>query len=151
MQRNVYSPWAPRLGAFFSALLLGASAVYWALQWQQAQPAAPASAAAQSELPTAALGAVVGVLGGRPQPVTNAPVQDRSEQFKLVGVLARSNGRGAAIISVNDLPPKAFRVGSTVTEEWVLHTVAPRQATLARGADRSQTHILDMPAADATN
>lgn len=151
MQRNVHSPWAPRLGAFLAALLLGASAVYWVLQWRQAQPAAAPVAAAQSELPTAALGPVAHVLGARAAPASSAPVLDRSEQFKLVGVLARSNGRGAAIIAVNDLPAKTVRVGGAVTDDWVLHAVAPRQATLARGSDRSQTHTLDMPAPNADN
>jgi general secretion pathway protein C len=151
MQRNVHSPWAARLGAFCVALLLGASAVYWTLQWQQAQPSAPAAAAAQSELPSAALGAVAGVLGATAAPAPEAPALDRSEQFNLVGVVARGNGRGAAIIAVNDLPAKTFRVGSAVTDDWVLHAVAPRQATLARGADRSQTHTLDMPAPNADN
>lgn len=70
-----------------------------------------------------------------------------AERFRLVGVVApgsvgqkvsANESGGIALISVNDGPPIAFRVGETVSGDTVLQGVTPSGATLvARGASEA--------------
>ena len=72
-------------------------------------------------------------------------------RFALTGVVAAQNKVGAALIAVDGKAAKPFVVGALVADEWVLHSVQARQATLLpRGSatvgDVSRALVLDMPA-----
>ena len=159
MQWKPTEKWSARLGAFATALLLGASAIYWVLHWPApaAQASASADAAAlvaQSAAPAADLAAVAGLLGTHAAPASPADTEapaSTSNRFKLTGVVARSNGQGSAIISVDGLPPKSYRVGSDVAGGWVLKSVGPRRAMLSSGPDGPVAQTLEIPAPAAPN
>lgn len=127
----------PRLAAFALAALLAGSAVYWALRWPVASepvdaaqqvsmaPVAAVSAAEQRRLLAQVLGA-----GERAQGVAPAGTAAR---LVLSGVVATAAGSGAALISVDGKPARAYAVGSVVADGLVLQAVAVRRAML--GAD----------------
>jgi general secretion pathway protein C len=71
--------------------------------------------------------------------------------FVLSGVVALNSGQGAALIAVDAQAPKAFKVGQTVAEGWVLQSLGPRQAHLAASVDGPALITLDMPALAATD
>ena len=159
MQWKPTGKWSARLGAFTTALLLGASAIYWVLHWPvtaaQANASGDATAlVAQSAAPIADLATVAGLLGAKTASASSAgseaPVST-SSRFKLTGVVARSNGLGSAIISVDGLPPKSYRVGSDVAGGWVLKSVGPRRAMLSSGPDGPVAQTLEIPALASPN
>ena len=147
---------AARLGAFVTALLLGASVAFWTLHWPSSATVPSAAIdlplTAQA-MPGANASAVASLLGGG-NPVTSAnevrPVATIS-RFKLIGVVARSSGQGSAIIAVDGLPPKSFKVGAPVADGLVLQAVGPRRATLTSGPDGAVAQTLEIPASTATN
>jgi general secretion pathway protein C len=76
-------------------------------------------------------------------------------RFVLSGVVAGAAGHGAAVISIDGGPNKAYRVGSQVTEGLVLQSVVARRAMLAPSAQAPVTQTLELKApepkaADAT-
>ncbi len=68
-------------------------------------------------------------------------------RFQLLGVIAGGSGRGSALISVGGQPPKAFRVGQTVTEGVVLRRLQDRQAELGTTSSGQAQWILELPTA----
>ena len=57
-----------------------------------------------------------------------------SSRFQLLGVIASASGRGSALISVDGQPPKAFRVGQTLTDGVTLISLSAKQANLGPAA-----------------
>jgi general secretion pathway protein C len=53
-----------------------------------------------------------------------------SSRFQLLGVIASASGQGSALISVDGQPPKAFRVGQTLTEGLTLISLSAKQANV---------------------
>jgi general secretion pathway protein C len=53
-----------------------------------------------------------------------------SSRFQLLGVIASASGQGSALISVDGQPPKAFRVGQTLTEGLTLISLNAKQANV---------------------
>lgn len=147
MQATALKPWMPRIAAFVVALLLGASAVYWALGWPSVQtgPALPPPQASD-ELP-AASGADIGrLLGAAASPVQGAGAPDASSRFALTGVVALGAGRGVALISIDGKPARPYRVGSRLEEGWVLQSVGPRSVALGDEAASPARLQLALPA-----
>jgi general secretion pathway protein C len=68
-------------------------------------------------------------------------------RFQLLGVIAGGSGGGSALISVGGLPPKAFRVGQTVTEGVVLQRLQARRAELGASSSGQALWTLELPAA----
>lgn len=66
-----------------------------------------------------------------------------SKQYKLMGVIASTTGQGSALIAVDGLPPKAFRVGQEVSEGVKLVSLKPKQARLK---SNGQDSVLELPA-----
>lgn len=130
--------------------LAAASAWAWALRW--AQPVtAPAG------LPLAATGAGVEgsarpedlarllgamkIVAGNPDPVRT------DARFSLKGVVAGAHGAsGAALLSVDGKPPRAYRVGADIELGLVLQSVGPRQAVLAASREGPPLQTLALPA-----
>jgi general secretion pathway protein C len=152
---NSHHVWAPRLAAFGVAALLAASAMYWFLRWPAAAdsgsrvaPVAAEEAAVPTDTKALAqlLGAGSSAAAG---PVTSGG------RFVLSGVVAGVAGHGAAVISIDGGPNKAYRVGSQVTEGLVLQSVVGRRAMLAPSVQAPATQTLELrapetKAADAT-
>jgi len=150
MQRNVHSL-GSAAGRVLRCPVGGRQCGLLGFAVAAAQPSNPVVAPAQSELPSAALGAVASVLGAAAAPASQT--QRRGAQNNSIWWAWWRVATGVARPSSPSTSCRPKRSGSaaTVTDEWVLHAVGPRQATLARGADRKQTHTLDMPAPGATN
>jgi general secretion pathway protein C len=53
-----------------------------------------------------------------------------SSRFQLLGVIASASGQGSALISVDGQPPKAFRVGQTLTDGVTLISLSAKQANV---------------------
>jgi general secretion pathway protein C len=68
-------------------------------------------------------------------------------RFQLLGVIAGGSGGGSALISVGGLPPKAFRVGQTVTDGVVLQRLQARRAELGASSSGPAQWTLELPAA----
>jgi len=67
-------------------------------------------------------------------------------RFQLLGVIAGGSGSGSALISVGGLPPKAFKVGQTVTEAVVLQRLQARRAELGTEPNGPAQWTLELPA-----
>ena len=144
---NTPSIWGVRLGTLALWALAGASVVFWGLKLSSRPAFAPVPAVASAPLvPDAqALARLLGVPDAssvqRPAAAPAAP-----SRFALQGVLAgRQSGGGAAVIVVDNLPPKAFRVGAAVADGLVLQAVGPRQARLGPSVQGPATVTLEIP------
>ena len=145
--------WLPRIVAFALSAVAAGSAAYWVLQWPA--PAAPSGVAATDlqppvQAPAAAVAWALGAPGGAGvgggSPALTAPAL-ASSRFALTGVVAAASQTGAALIAVDDKPPKPFGVGATVGDDWVLRSVQARRAVLAqKDAADAAVLVLDMPA-----
>jgi len=128
--------------------MAAASTTYWVLKWigtgypsQTAAIVAPSSIQSDSQV-------VARLLGGS-QTVSRAgpgmPVDILASRFKLTGVVAGRSSSGYALISIDGKPAKPYRVGAQVTEVLVLHSVAPRSASLAASLEGPVTLTLELP------
>ena len=72
----------------------------------------------------------------------------QSSRFQLWGVVAGASGQGSALIAVDGQPPRAFRVGQTVTEGVVLQGLGPKQAQLGATVQGAPLFSLNLPGAD---
>ena len=132
-----------------SAALVGcaaaASVVFWVLNFPSgmvvqglplAQSTGPATGPSSVHMAKA-----LGVQAALPQ----LPTQN-SAQYKLMGVIASITGQGSALIAVDGLPPKAFRVGQDVNQGVQLVSLTPKQARLKTNG---QELVLDLPSTTA--
>jgi general secretion pathway protein C len=141
---SLTSRWAPRLVTFVVWALALASAAYWGLK-STADAAGPQTAVSTQMLAPIDTAAVARVLGAVPQDMASETMVNPSTRFVLSGVVAGGGHRGAALISVDGLPPKPFRVGSVVDGNLLLQSVAPRRAELATRLDGPAAFALELP------
>jgi general secretion pathway protein C len=78
---------------------------------------------------------------GHASALPQVPIQNNA-QYKLMGVIASITGQGSALIAVDGLPPKAFRVGEDVIQGVQLVSLTPKQARLKTNG---QEFVLDLP------
>jgi general secretion pathway protein C len=126
--------------------MAAASAAFWGLKW--AAPAALNSGAALvfAEAPPADPQVVARVLGGgQTAAAPEALVENAASRFKLIGVVAERGSGGYALIAVDGQPAKPYRVGASVDDGLVLHSVAPRSAALAARMDAPVSLTLELP------
>ena len=143
-------PYAPARWPAASATLglwalAAASVVFWGLRLSAPSDglAPPAVAApAISAIESASVAQLFGVLPAQAV-VKNAP--DAASRFALMGVVADSARRGAALIAIDGKPARPFRVGMSVGEGYVLQSVATRQATLGACIDSPSALTLQLP------
>jgi len=138
------SRWLTGLSTLVVWAAAAAVVAYWALQFAGVSgPASQALTVARSSAAEPTVADVQKALGAASAPtaVVNAPAR-----YVLSGVVALNSGQGAALIAVDDQAPKAFKVGQTVAEGWVLQSLGPRQAHLAVSVDGPALITLDMPA-----
>jgi general secretion pathway protein C len=72
----------------------------------------------------------------------------QSSRFQLLGVVAGASGQGSALIALDGQPPRAFRVGQTVTDGVVLQSLGPKQAQLGGSAQGAALFSLSLPGTD---
>jgi general secretion pathway protein C len=87
-------------------------------------------------------------LSGSPaaiEQVPGVPAASVTHRLKLTGVVAEGANRGYALIAIDGKPSKPFRVGTSVTEDLILFSVAPRSAFLANRVEGPVTMTLDLP------
>lgn len=144
-----------RLVAFVVWAAIAACAAYWGLRlWVTPRPV---PSQAQSVSMSAAQRGDIGRLFAVAPTTTAGPSEPAlAARFKLVGVMApkdAESGReqGIALISIDDKPPRAYRVGARVDQSLVLQAVAKRSASIgpAKGATSVQLE-LPAPALPAT-
>jgi general secretion pathway protein C len=129
--------------------LTAAGAVIWALKFPSRFSGVPATLAQE---PAVQSGAELSVdvarsLGHRVAKPSATVAADL--QFQLMGVIAGGSGGGSALISVGGQPPKAFRVGQTVSEGVVLQRLQARRAELGATSNGQAQWTLELPAAAA--
>ncbi|MBJ2159826.1 type II secretion system protein N [Variovorax sp. IB41] len=126
------------------ALAAGA-AVFWALRLSSPVDAVAAAAAMPKPSVTAdaeAVGRLLGVVSAQ----TAAPAApEAASRFALVGVVADPSNQGAALIAIDGKPPKPFRVGSRVGDNYMLQSVGVRAATLGAQVDGPPAFTLQLP------
>lgn len=148
MQTHSISLWRLRLATFFLAALAAASATHWALKWLGTVAPSPMPLGVSSGASQTDPQAVARFLAGDQvvaKAVPGVPVVSASSRFKLLGVVAAPSGRGYALISVDGKPARPYGVGTQVTDDLVLHSVARRTASLAPSRDGPISMTLELP------
>lgn len=129
--------------AFLTWAAVAATAVFWALRLFVPGEPTPASSLATGRTVVAA--ADLSRLLGTPPPREVAAAPANSDgRFKLIGVVAQTQGAGIALLSIDGKPARAFRVGSQVDGDWVLQQVGPLSAMLGP-AGGSPAQTLSLP------
>lgn len=144
-----------RWTAFGLWAAVAASVVYWALKLFVPGTPAPVHAALASTAATPR-GDLTRVFGRDPVPEAEDEPPPMA-RFHLLGVVAPRGAAGAregvALISVDDRPPRAYRVGAVVDGETVLQSVRARGAALGPRGGPAQVSLdipPPMPAATGT-
>ena len=141
----------PGAGAALLWCAAAASAVFWVLNYHSGSAVqgvpevrgAGQATAASALQPLVYLARAWGVQAPAPE-VSIA----QSSRFQLLGVMAGASGQGSALIAVDGQPPRAFRVGQTVTEGVVLQGLGPKQAQLGATVQGAALFSLSLPGTD---
>lgn len=116
---------------------VGASAAAWALPWwPSAQPSQPVTVvSAQVAVPPAAWGLLFGDAGAAP--ALAAPSADAS-RFTVLGLIGprepQAGSTAVVVLSVDGKPPRAYRVGQSVDNTWLIRSISPQGVELATSA-----------------
>jgi general secretion pathway protein C len=138
------SPWAVRGLTLLVWALAAASVAYWALRLVGPSGVPAGVPVASAGAPALDAMAVARVLGATPQKAV-ATAAPGPRRYVLTGVVADRRQGGAALIAVNGLPPKPYRVGSEIEPGVRLASVGPRRAVLATDSDASAPVQLELP------
>jgi general secretion pathway protein C len=153
------SPWIT-IATFLIWLLAAASVVFWVLQFVKG-PASPLSAAVAAPSPGSAAvdaqalakglgGGYVAPLDARGDTASNAtppaPSVFQAARFVLTGVVvSKSTNPSVALIAVDGKPPRPYRVGTTLADGIVLHSVSAGKAMLSAGMQAAPGLTLELP------
>jgi general secretion pathway protein C len=148
------------IATFLIWLLAAASGVFWVLQFVKG-PASPLSAAvAAPSLGSAAVDAQAlakGLGGGYVAPrdtpgdtasnaAPPAPSVFQAARFVLTGVIvSKSTNPSVALIAVDGKPPRPYRVGTTLADGIVLHSVSAGKAMLSASMEAAPGLTLELP------
>jgi general secretion pathway protein C len=135
----------PALAAGLFWMAAGLSAGYWVLRaWGQG-PLTPLAALAVSA-PQADVAAVARALGSRSQQaMAEAASTPTATRYRLLGLAARPGQGGAALIAVDDQPPRPVRVVVSLEAGLVLQSVNGREARLGPQRTGPSTVRLTLP------
>ena len=146
--------WSTRLGSFFIWLLVGFSLVFWFLRGvgsnSQIGNQVPVISHQSHINPESMLRA----LGGNQQDTENPETTTTdalAQRIRLMGVLAFSNGAGAALLSIDQEIADPYKIGEEVIEGWKLQSISARRITLVAQSNPSQTSIIDLPEPSTTD
>jgi general secretion pathway protein C len=126
-------------------LAAGLSAGYWFLQvkgqgaWTPVQGLAPSAPQADTATVARALGATLSLAPAAAAP--SAPVA----RLQLLGVVVQGRQQGAALIAVDGLAARPWRVGAEVADGLVLQSVGRRSIQLGETRSGPTTLELAMP------
>jgi general secretion pathway protein C len=111
-------------------LAAGLSAGYWVLHIWGRGPVTPV-AALPASMPQTDVVAVARALGALPQAQpAAAPQVTVASRLRLLGVVSRPGRSGAALIALDDQPPRPYTVGATVDSGLILQSVERRSVKL---------------------
>jgi general secretion pathway protein C len=130
-----------------------ASAVFWVLNFPsgsavQGVPLVQGSAQATSPSSVQSSVHMARVWGVQVQTPVLEVIIAQSSRFQLWGVVAGASGQGSALIAIDGQPPRALRVGQTVTDGVVLQSLGPKQAQLGVSAQGAALFSLSLPGTD---
>jgi general secretion pathway protein C len=126
--------------------LAAASVVFWGLRLMSPSDAVAPPALSSSAAVAVDPAAVAQMLGVVPSQANVVATPDAASRFQLLGVVADADQQGAALIAVDGKPPRPFRVGATVADGYVLHSVSARAASLGASVDAAPAFTLQLPA-----
>lgn len=143
-----------RLVAFVVWAVAAACAAYWGLRLMITPRPVPSQAQSVS-MSAAQRGDIAKLFAAAPVAASTPAEPALAARFKLVGVMAPGMsqkggaeggaGQGIALISIDDKPPRAYRVGARVDQSLVLQSVAKRSASIGP-ADGAAAVKLELPA-----
>ena len=147
MQVTPWKSWTPRLAAFFMALLVAATLVFWLLRWPRhdSGPALPL-ASVPDDVALASVKDVAQLLGAGVVASSAVVPVEASSRFHLTGVIASGGGQGVALLAIDGKPTRPYRVGSALEEGLMLQSVEKRRVALASDARAPVSFHLDLPA-----
>lgn len=130
-------------------LTAGLSAGYWVLQGWGRSPLTPV-AAARAPLSGTDAAAVARALGAVPpdQALPAAVSAAAPSRWRLLGVVARPGQRGAALLALDDQPPRPFAVGAALDGGLYLLAVDREGARLGSSPQGPVTLDLKLPQVD---
>lgn len=146
---SAHSRLAPALAAGALWLAAGLSAGYWGLQSWGRSPLTPVAAVVASgpgSDPAAvarALGAATVSEAGSPHAPVVAP-----SRWRLLGVVAHPGQRGAALLALDDQPPRPYTVGAALDGGLYLLSVDREGARLGSSPKGPATLTLQLPPPD---
>jgi general secretion pathway protein C len=124
--------------------LAAACVVFWGLRL--AAPAESTAPPAVASAPVTVDPASVGrLLGAVNTPAAAAAMPDAASRFVLQGVIADTDGQGAALVAVDGKPARPFRVGASIGDSYVLQSVGARAASLGTSARGPVAFTLKLP------
>ncbi|MBY4898989.1 type II secretion system protein N [Cupriavidus sp. AU9028] len=128
--------WAPRLAAPVLFVALCALVTWWVLKISAMNTLPVPQRARVAQTEAVETGAVATLFGGRPQAtVTNV---------QLLGVVADiGGGRGAAVVTVDNGPPKALRAGAQLGPQLKLVEIRDRAIVIERNG---ASQVIPLPA-----
>ncbi|MFM6992307.1 MAG: type II secretion system protein N [Rhodoferax sp.] len=130
--------------SFLTALLAAASVVYWVLGVMGLPSQHTPGPLAMAVPDAAPAHDLARALGGNLQTPASAPVVP-STQYQLVGVVAGPVGKGYALLAVGSAAPKAYTVGSALSDGLVLQSVSARGAKIGATVQGPTTLELALP------
>jgi general secretion pathway protein C len=141
------SIWFVRAATALVWALAAGAAVFWGLRLSVPAGASAASIRVPAGLPGPAVdpGALARSLGAAPVAVAGEPAVALVSRFNLLGVVAGTPGRGAALVAVDGKPARPVRVGAAIEPGLVLQSVGARWARFGREAQGEATLTLEMP------
>lgn len=138
---DAHAAWLPRLAAVVLFIALCALATWWVLTFSAMRTIPVPKTARVAQTEAVETGAIATLFGGSPQ----AGVRD----VKLLGVIADvGRGSGAAVVSVDDGPPKAMRAGAALSSQIRLVEIHNRSIVIERNGARQTISLpAETPAA----
>ncbi|WP_213953064.1 type II secretion system protein N [Variovorax sp. dw_954] len=138
------SRWPVALATLLVWGVAAASLVFWGLRLAAPADSAPPPAVASAPV-TVDPTSVARFLGAVNTPVAAAATPDAASRFVLQGVIADTDGQGAALIAVDGKPARPFRVGASIGDSYVLQSVGARAASLGAVARGPVAFTLKLP------
>jgi general secretion pathway protein C len=95
--------------------------------------------------PQADVAAVARALGSRPPPGVAEAAPQPVTRYRLIGLAVQPGQGGAALIAIDDEPPRPVRVGDALEAGLVLQSVNGREARLGPQRTGPSTVQLSLP------
>lgn len=131
--------WLPRIATLLLFVALCALATRWVLTFSAMDTIPVPKTARVAQTEAVETGAIATLFGGSPQ----AGVRD----VQLLGVIADPVGGGAAVVSIDNGPPKALRAGAALSPQIRLVEIRDRAVVIERDGARQTIALPARPLA----